>query len=157
MFVSEGAPGRVPSSCINSCIYKRIDTGKMYCFAPGDLHGDLHVDCEDDAADDLDSESTCECLTTLTIPWKLPMNPVEHCIASGTSVVFDLSPLGEHNVDKLDSEQDLDNCNTNDGTASSEATITEPNLPVGTSYFACGRPGHCDAGMKATIRVSDTC
>merc|ERR1712115_661530 len=45
MFVSEGAPGRVPSSCINSCIYKRIDTGKMYCFAPGDLH----VECEDDA------------------------------------------------------------------------------------------------------------
>merc|ERR1711937_285832 len=47
MFVKEGLPGKVPSSCINSCIYKRVDTGKMYCFAPGDLH----VDCEDDAAD----------------------------------------------------------------------------------------------------------
>merc|ERR1719481_670698 len=47
MFVKEGLPGKVPSSCINSCIYKRVDTGKMYCFAPGDLH----VDCEDDAGD----------------------------------------------------------------------------------------------------------
>merc|ERR1712025_1187479 len=48
MFMKEGLPGKVPSSCINSCIYKRVDTGKMYCFAPGDLH----VDCEDDAADE---------------------------------------------------------------------------------------------------------
>merc|ERR1719481_1276473 len=47
MFVKEGLPGMVPASCINMCIYKRVDTGKMYCFAPGDLH----VDCEDDAAD----------------------------------------------------------------------------------------------------------
>merc|ERR1712058_46684 len=45
MFVKEGLLGMVPASCINSCIYKRIDTGKMYCFAPGDLH----VECEDDA------------------------------------------------------------------------------------------------------------
>merc|ERR1719481_2148415 len=47
MFVKEGLPGMVPASCINMCIYKRVDNGKMYCFAPGDLH----VDCEDDAAD----------------------------------------------------------------------------------------------------------
>merc|ERR1711892_620733 len=42
-FMMEGMPG-LPASCMNACIYKRVDNGKMYCFAPGDLH----VECEDE-------------------------------------------------------------------------------------------------------------
>merc|ERR1712025_1051665 len=64
MFVSEGAPGRVPSSCINSCIYKRIDTGKMYCFAPGDLH----VECEDDAVTGPPDDCECDSLNDEQLP-----------------------------------------------------------------------------------------
>merc|ERR1712123_458412 len=46
-FVKEGMPG-LPSSCMNACIYRRVDNGKMYCFAPGDLH----VECEDEDVTD---------------------------------------------------------------------------------------------------------
>merc|ERR1712128_176923 len=42
-FMMEGMPG-LPASCMNACIYKRVDNGKMYCFA----HGNLHVECEDE-------------------------------------------------------------------------------------------------------------
>merc|ERR1711892_971212 len=46
-FMMEGMPG-LPASCMNACIYKRVDNGKMYCFAPGDLH----VECEDEDVTD---------------------------------------------------------------------------------------------------------
>merc|ERR1712098_448243 len=97
-----------------------------------------------------DSESTCECLTSLTLPWNLSFRPHTYCIASGTSVVFDLSnPPNQHNVEKVDSNV----CNTTNITPSPKTMITKDNLPVGTSYFQCGIPGHCEAGMNVKIIV----
>merc|ERR1711892_462071 len=60
-FMMEGMPG-LPASCMNACIYKRVDNGKMYCFAPGDLH----VECEDEDVTDApdggeDSTGNCTC------------------------------------------------------------------------------------------------
>merc|ERR1711892_1217243 len=55
-FVKEGMPG-LPSSCMNACIYRRVDNGKMYCFAPGDLH----VECEDEDVTDAPDGGLCIC------------------------------------------------------------------------------------------------
>merc|ERR1711892_872397 len=61
-FMMEGMPG-LPATCMNACIYKRVDNGKMYCFAPGDLH----VECEDeDVTGAPDSDSTPQLVITST-------------------------------------------------------------------------------------------
>merc|ERR1712106_432559 len=47
----------LPFSCMNACIYRRVDNGKMYCFAPGDLH----VECEDEDVTGAPDGGTCKC------------------------------------------------------------------------------------------------
>merc|ERR1712025_87708 len=36
--------GNVPRQCINTCVYTRVDNGRLYCFQPGEKH----VECEDE-------------------------------------------------------------------------------------------------------------
>merc|ERR1712025_662746 len=42
--LADGYSGTVPRQCINTCVYTRVDNGRLYCFQPGEQH----VECEDE-------------------------------------------------------------------------------------------------------------
>merc|ERR1712098_754805 len=42
--LANGYSGTVPRQCINTCVYTRVDNGRLYCFQPGEQH----VECEDE-------------------------------------------------------------------------------------------------------------
>merc|ERR1712025_427123 len=177
----DGYSGTVPRQCINTCVYTRVDNGRLYCFQPGEKH----VECEDegptpsadvctevlccgsdgvtygtpcDAPDNVECVSYNQCPTeepneTLEINWNYGMDPVDECVLPGTIVKFNWS--SGHNVDIMTSES----CSgfTNTSPEAGPYTWTAPALE-GNFFFACGVGLHCsDGNMKATIKVSLTC
>merc|ERR1712058_65061 len=145
MFVKEGLLGMVPASCINSCIYKRIDTGKMYCFAPGDLH----VECEDDAVTGPPD--------VIDIAWYWNMTEVELEVPQGSIVNF-IWEGNHHNVVIVD-ETMWETCQEIPPTPHGPGPFTWTAQAAGTYYFVCsvgeGLPTfHCINGMKAKLIVN---
>ncbi|KAI3725937.1 hypothetical protein L1987_65733 [Smallanthus sonchifolius] len=68
----------------------------------------------------------------------------------GDTLVFKYSPL--HNVAELGSESEYKKCDVGSATNSmSDGNSVVKLTKVGTRYFACGTPGHCDQGMKVKI------
>ncbi|KAJ9549308.1 hypothetical protein OSB04_021851 [Centaurea solstitialis] len=69
----------------------------------------------------------------------------------GDNIVFSYAP--NHNVLEV-SEADYDSCSTSNAISTNALTPTTIALKeAGSRYFICGTPGHCDQGMKVTIKT----
>merc|ERR1712121_297224 len=84
---------------------------------------------------------------TVTIDWKVPMDPVEMCVTPGTDVVFKW--VDGHNVDTVGSQEDYDTCKgfTDTTPVAGPYTWTAPAPATGTPvWVVCGVSKHCQYG-----------
>ncbi|KAG5538742.1 hypothetical protein RHGRI_019338 [Rhododendron griersonianum] len=72
--------------------------------------------------------------------------------AVGDTLLFSYD--SSHSVDSV-SQSDYNNCNVNSPQNSYTGGSTIISLPsLGTMYFICGTPGHCQSGMNLAVTVS---
>merc|ERR1711892_1323495 len=94
-----------------------------------------------------------------TLPWYLGMDPMELCVETGTTVIFNKTG---HNVVLMATQSDYDGCTGFLGENPTDGNNIDPFIwqaeSDGVYYFACGVGTHCSAGgMKAKITVAPSC
>ncbi|KAL9241941.1 hypothetical protein vseg_015993 [Gypsophila vaccaria] len=89
-----------------------------------------------------------------TVDWKLGQSYTSYSTQSfktGATIVFNYDST--HNV-LVVSKSDYDNCNTASPIQKFTDGKTTITLKQGASYFICGVPGHCSAGMKLQVNAA---
>ncbi|XP_074278799.1 uclacyanin-2-like [Silene latifolia] len=91
-----------------------------------------------------------------TINWALGQSYSSYStqsFAPGATLLFNYDST--HNV-LVVSKSDYDNCNTGNPLETHTDGKTTITLKQGATYFICGKPGHCVAGMKLQANAADS-
>merc|ERR1712098_123999 len=82
--LNDGYRGTVPRQCLNTCVYTRVDNGRMYCFQPGEQH----VECEDEDSTPPEDGRVCPARTLMDSCNVDCLGRLPNCTSTGETALF---------------------------------------------------------------------